>query len=1204
MGESPIGSLNAGVLQALAATWASPGAGPLPLSSAQESLWFVERMAPGTGTYNLPEAWRLEGRLNLEALQQSLDQLVRRHEVLRTEIRAQAGQPRQYILSAARIPLEIVELPRERYPESELQRQMQAEAELPFCLSRAPLARAKLFRRAPEEHVLVINLHHIISDAWSQKLFMRELGLAYSALVDSKQPVATPLPIQYADFALWQRELIESAGGREDFQYWRDVLGKPFKPLVLPPDYGREPSAGLRPAVSRISNRPAPMLGSNQSPSPRPSSKGEGAAKAAYGNKSYQGFTDCRANVPPHPLGESPQSRSHQGAVQYVELSPALAGSLKELSRKEGVTLFMTLLAGFEALLHRHTREEDILIGSPMACRERVELEGLLGLFVNTHALRCDLSGNPGFRELLGRVREVVLGVYAHQELPCEAILQRLPAIRNGTGHGKTRRTVNAPPAKTSRAPHPLFDIVFGWQGPALDRLDWPGAHATRVELDTNTAKFPWTVLVSECPDGRLRLRSEFSTDLFESTTVARLMHQFVFLLERAVAAPETRVSELPLLSPPERQQLLAGCNQTQAEYERDSCIHELFEAQAQRSPEAVALRFGGREVTYRALNSRANQLAHRLRGCGVTCGVRVGLCLDRSIEMVIGLLGILKAGGSYVPIDRAYPAQRVDLMLKDSNCPVLVTDAAWSSRQAPESTARRVIRLDPELSALAGQSEEDPQAGAGPTSPAYVMYTSGSTGAPKGVVVPHRAVVRLVRHTNYLAFAEKLVFLQLAPVSFDASTFEIWGALLNGARLVIFPPGVPSLEKLGRTIRDSGITTLWLTAGLFHQMVEEQLESLRGLKHLLAGGDVLSPPHVARASRELTGCQLINGYGPTENTTFTSCYRVPRDWPEERVVPIGQPISNTRVYVLDPRLAPVPVGVPGELYIAGDGLADGYLNQPELTAKKFVPNPFEAGPSSRLYRTGDLVRWLADGNLEFVSRNDAQVKIRGFRVEPGEIECALARHPAVGMAAVAVMNQGETKQLLAYVVPRAGQPVVEADLREFLARRLPSYMVPARILSLSALPLTPNGKLDRAALPQPEPVSIPTDAKAEVMPRTALEKTLADIWSEVLGRSPLGVHEDFFRLGGHSLLATQVISRIARNCGVELPVVALFEAPTIARLAALIDCTRREQPAAPACAIPSAGPARAAELLERLDELSEAELDALLADAELKTQS
>ena len=1117
MAESQATILNAEVLQALAAALPEPGTSLYPLSCAQESLWFIEQMAGGTAAYNLPEAWRLKGTLDVAAVQQSLDELVSRHEILRTSIVNQEGRPRQNILSSARIELQLVDLCGAAHPERDLEDKLAAEARRPFDLSCAPLARAVLFRLSAEESMLLVNLHHIISDAWSQRVFMHELGLAYAAFAKGTPLCLPDLPVQCADFTLWQREMLQTEADRGDLAYWEEQLRGPIKKTLLPTDHPR-----------RV-------------------------------------------------------VRSYQGATRFFEISPQLAGSLRELSRQEGVTLFMTLLAAFKTLLHRYTREDVIVVGSPMAGRDRVEVEGLIALLVNTHALRSDLSGDPTFRELLKRVREVVLGAYEHQELPCEVLVQTLSGNRTTVGH-------------------PLFEVVFGWQGASLDRLHWPGVEATRIELDTGTAKFEWTVLVSERQDGSLHLRSEYSTDLFEPETMSRLMDQFLVLLGNVAAEPNRRLSELPVITEAERHKLLVGYNHTDTDYERDSCIHELFEAHARRNPDAVALSFAGQEMTYGSLNGRANQLARHLQACGVTPGTKVGICLERSWEMIVGILAILKAGGAYVPLDRAYPSERLSLMLADSGCAVLVTDSAWFSKQQGLPTVAHVICLDREQPRLAAQSQENLPKTISPTALAYVMYTSGSTGRPKGVLVPHRAVLRLVRNTNYLKFSDELVFLQLAPIAFDASTFEIWGALLNGARLVIYPPQVPSLQELGQTIRDSGITTLWLTAGLFHQMVDDQLETLRGLKHLLAGGDVLSPAHVAKASRELSGCQLINGYGPTENTTFTCCYTVPAGWPEGLAVPIGHPISNTRAYVLDQHRAPVPVAIPGELYTSGDGLADGYLNQPELTATRFVPNPFSKDCQSRLYRTGDIVRWLPDGNIEFLCRNDGQLKIRGYRVETGEVETALARHPGVqATATVARVDNSGTNQLFAYVVPQPGQNVVESDLREFLASKLPPYLVPARILTVSALPLTANGKIDRKALPEPLKDSVQPDPNLQVPPRTPLEETLCDIWCEVLGRRSVGVHEDFFQLGGHSLLATQVISRVGKRCLVELPVVAIFEAPTIARLAPIIDRTRQEQPVSTALVIQRAGPGRASELLDRLGEFSEAELDELLRDPELK---
>jgi amino acid adenylation domain-containing protein len=1117
MGKSQLTSLDPWVFQGLPTVCQEPGTGPYPVSYAQESLWFMEQMAPGRATYNLPEAWRLQGHLDLTALQRSLDEVVRRQEILRTNISVRDGKPEQAVLSSARIELRIVEVPSAENPESELQRRLQAEARRPFTLGCAPLARAVLFRRDAQEHVLLLNLHHIISDAWSQRVFMRELARCYAAFVMGEAGSLPALPVQYADFSLWQRALVQSEAGRADLAYWQEKLRKPFKPLLLRTDHPRR-------AI-----------------------------------------------------------RACNGATQFCDLPGPLVEALRDLSRKHGVTLFMTLLAAFTTLLHRYTQEEDVVVGSPMAGRERVEIEGLIGLFVNTHALRSDLSGDPTFVELLGRIREVVLEASAHQEVPCELVMQTFQGER-------------------ARVGHPLFPVVFGWQGATPESLALPGLQATLMEVDTGTAKFDWTVLVTES-QGRLSLRSEFSTELFEDESMARLMHQFQVLLQSVVAAPNSRISELPLLTRDERDHLLVKWNQTKTEYERDCCIHQLFEAQVERSPEAIALVFGGRTVNYADLNGRANQLARRLVAEGVAPGIKVGLCLERSFEMITGILGILKAGGAYVPLDRSYPSERLAFMTEDCGVSVLVTDSGWFSNQKLCSTIKKVICLDAQQDPLAGEDQANLPSTANPWSLAYVMYTSGSTGTPKGVLVPHQAVVRLVRNTNYLEFSNEQVFLQLAPITFDASTFEIWGALLNGARLVIFPAHVPSLEELGRTIRDSQITTLWLTSGLFHQMVDHQLENMRGLKHLLAGGDVLSPAHVARTSRELSGCQVINGYGPTENTTFTCCYRLPEVWPDDRSVPIGRPIANTRVYVLDKHMAPVPVGVPGELYAGGDGLAQGYLNQPELTAEKFVPNPFATDSRLRLYRTGDIARWLPDGNLEFLSRNDGQVKVRGYRVEPGEIENALIEHPAVEEAViVARLDKSGTKQLVAYVVVRPGHQPVEAELREFLGRKMPSYMVPSHIIRLGALPLTVNGKIDRGALPEPEQASAQNSPDGQVQARTPTEAMVCSIWREVLGRDRVGIHEDFFELGGHSLLATQVISRISKLGKVELPVVAIFEARTVSRLAGEIERAQREHPPAERQVISRASTARAAELLEHLDEFSEAELDEILRDPELKS--
>ena len=1086
----------------------SPG---FPLACAQESLWFLEQMAPGTPRYNMPEGWHFKGPLNPQALEKALEALIQRHEILRTVFPAQDGKPRQVALEPGPFSLETIDLTQSSAGEEEARRFLEAEARRPFDLQRGPLLRVQLLRLGAADHFLFINMHHMISDAWSFGIFMKEVAELYRGFGGGAPASLRDLPVQYADFASWQRESLAGVAFEEQLKYWKTQLAGPIPALNLPFDH------------------------------PRPA-------------------------IP-----------SQRGETLFFSFPKRLTESLKALSRGEDATLFMTVLAGFATLLHRYTGLEDLVVGSPLSGRDRVETEQLIGFFINTHGLRVDLRGDPTFVELIGRVRELTLAAYANQSVPFERVVQSLQPDR-------------------TPGQHALFQVVFGLQTAFTEDWPMPGLETTRVELETGTSKFDWTVLLTETRRD-LGLRFEYNADLFDKGTIARAAAHFQKVLEEVANSPFKRISEISLLTRAERQQVLTDWNRTDRVYEQDQCIHQVFEARVKEAPASVALAARGIEITYGELNARANRLARRLQQRGVEPGTPIGLCMERSPELIVAMLAILKAGAAYVPLDRATPRERLAFLIRDSGVKLVITDPASGME----------TDLPPETSVLAAgdshesESPENPGVRPAPEGLAYIIYTSGSTGLPKGTAIPHRAVVRLVRNTNYIEIVPQDVFLLLAPISFDASTFEIWGALLNGSKLLIAPPEQPSLEQLGRIIERERITILWLTAGLFHQMVDNQLERLKPLRHLLAGGDCLSVSHVRKARATLKDCELINGYGPTENTTFSCCYRVPEGWSGDFSVPIGRPISNTRAYVLDAKLEPMPIGIPGELYLGGDGLALGYVKRDDLTAEKFVVSPFHEFHRERLYRTGDLVRWLADGNLEFLGRMDNQVKIRGFRVEPGEVEAALRQCPGVREAAVAPYHpDGGIKVLVAYVVPADGSSVTTAGLRKFLEAALPSYLVPTHFVQLDQLPLTPNGKLDRRALPPPDQEK-DLRSRVRVAPRNPAEERLAGIWSELLGVREIGIHDNFFHLGGHSLLATQLVSRIARVFQAEVPVRTLFEKPTIAELAEAVGRIQRERPAGSGPIPRRSGRTAAEELLARLDQLSEKELEEILHDPGFK---
>ena len=827
-----------------------------------------------------------------------------------------------------------------------------------------------------------------------------------------------------------------------------------------------------------------------------------------------------------------------------VRLSAELHGRLLTLAHIGGASLFMVLQAGLATLLTRLGAGLDIPIGAPIAGRGEPELEDLVGFFVNTLVMRTNVSGDPSFRELVSRVRAFALEAYAHQDVPFERVVEALQPAR-------------------SLARHPLFQVMLVLQNTPESEVILPGLTIREEPLVGVVSKFDLTLALvessgSDREPGGIVGEFEYSRDLFDTRTIETISARFTRLLEEATAKPDAPLHRLGILEAAERQELLEAFNATDS-LAPERSLSELFEARVARDPEVVALVCGAASLSYGELNARANRLAHHLIGQGVGPEALVGICLDRSFDMVAALLAILKAGAAYVPIDPDLPALRRDALVSDSGLRHMLT--AKAHRNLFVDRVGRLVILDENACDLASESEENPGVKSLPDNLAYLNYTSGTTGMPKAVLVSHIGVVRLVHEPNYVRLDPSCRLLQMAPLSFDAATFEIWGALLNGGTLVIMPPGPRSPQEIGEELIRHRVDTLWLTAGLFNAVVSFALPALAGVRQLLAGGDVLSADDVEQVRRAYPECQVLNGYGPTENTTFTCCYRVPRQSDLSAGVPIGFPINNTRVYVLDAGLEPLPVGVTGELYIAGLGLARGYLNRPGLTAERFVADPHAMAPGQRMYRTGDLARWRADGSLDFLGRVDHQVKLRGFRIELGEIEAALTEHPSIRQAVVVVREHAPgAKRLVAYVAPDGGADLDISELRKRLGEILPTYMIPDAFVTLPALPLTPNGKVDRRALPVEE-ITRP-DLNVEFAPPACpREEKLARIWREVLRLDRVGIRDDFFDLGGHSLLLVQLWHRISQTFGQVHPLNLIYQNRTIEKMAALLKEDDHEEP-------------------------------------------
>jgi amino acid adenylation domain-containing protein len=1033
----------------------------LPLSFAQQRLWFIDQLEPGSTVYNIPFGVRLSGELNREALLWSLGEIVRRHEVLRTRFPEREGVPVQEIREEWRPEIEEIDLRGLSEREEEARRQAQEEADDPFDLGRGPLLRVKLLRLEEQEHVLLVTVHHIVSDGWSRSVMVREMTALYQAYQEGRPSPLGEMELQYADYAVWQREWLQGEVMAEQLGYWRRQLAG-IEALELPVDHAR---------------------------------KGLG---------------------------------KQDGGVVEWELSEELSQELKELSRREGATLFMTLLAVFQLLLSRHSGQKDVAVGTPIAGRRWQETEGMIGFFVNTLVLRSEIEGRVGFRELLKQVRETTLQAYEHQDVPFEKLVEELQPERDLTQT-------------------PLFQVSFTLQNAPGAALELPRLKLSAMSGGTAQEKFELSLVVAEW-DERIRGSLGYRTALFEESSIRRLLSHFQNLLTEIAGGSQKPVFELPMLSETEQTQVLTEWNQAQKKYPLDKGLHDLFEEQVRKTPEAVAVVYEESHLTYEELNRSANQLARYLKKKQVGPEVRVGLCLKRSVEMIVGLLGILKAGGAYVPLDPEYPAERLKFMLEESQAAALLTQEEILQKTGL-SFHGQVVLWRQEWAAIQQQSGEDLASCVDPENLAYLIYTSGSSGRPKAVGIRHGSAVVLVRWSQE-AFSEEETAGLMASTSicFDLSVFEIFVPLSRGGRVLV----VDNLLRLGEMLGRETVTLVNTVPSAMAELVG--MEAIPASVRVVAlAGEPLSRTLVTQIYDQATVERVFNLYGPSEDTTYSTFEWMNQDERDE-AVSIGRPIANTSIYVLNENYELAPVGVTGELYLGGDGLARGYLNRPGMTAEKFIPDGFSAERGKRLYRTGDLARWSANGKLEFLGRKDGQVKLRGYRIELGEIESVLSRHAAVREAVVAVYGQGggnEDRKLIAYVVKMDPESTPTRELQEHLRQWLPEYMVPSVFHWLDRLPRTPGGKIDRRALPAPTAHSLHRHGEA-LPPRDSLEAHLKQIYEDMMSIAKLGIRDDIFRMGAHSLLAVAIAVRLSRSYG-KIPVRAIFENPTIEFMAAYL---------------------------------------------------
>ncbi len=1040
--------------------------GAIPLSFAQQRLWFLDQLSPGSSHYNIPGALRMIGNLNVSALESAIREIIRRHDILRTTFSFDEGQPSQIIDPEVHFELPVTDLSdlEEKEREAEMRRQAAEEVQAPFDLELGPLMRVRLLKMHEQEHIIVFTMHHIISDGWSIGVLVKEVAALYDAFCRSLPSPLPELPIQYADYAIWQRSWLRDAILEQQLEFWRQTIGHNPPVLQLPTD------------------RPRPPV------------------------------------------------QTFNGETLSTNISAQTAQGVKELAQQTGATTFMTLLAAFQTLLHRYSRQDEILVGSPIANRTNRKTEYLIGFFVNTLVFRADFDANISFEQLVKQVRENALSAYAHQDLPFEQLVEALQPERD-MSHS------------------PIFQVMFVMQNMPMEGRQVGDLEIRPLDAEDRIAKYDLSLIMMETDDG-FSADFEFNTDLFNPETIERMQRHFSHLLQLLITHPDTPVDHLPLLPESERKRVLQQWNETEADFPEALCIHHRFEGTAEHFSDKTALVYHNEKLTYAELNHEANRLAHHLLQSGLRLETPVGIALERSPQLVIALLAVLKAGGVYIPVDPYYPEERIAYIIEDAGMEWLITQSALADRMKTSGVSNVILIDKPNLrKKLDSMPTENPSLGLHAGQLAYIIYTSGSTGRPKGTMLAHRGLVSLTQTLGKrYRVNEKSRSLQFASVSFDASVEEIFTALSNGAELhLVDRETLLSGTGLIQTLQNNRISNATLPPSVLNVLKEADLPHLQSV---VSAGEACTPEIANHWSQNR---HFVNGYGPTETTVCATTYKVDQVL-NRSTVPIGRPTDNNRVFILDDNLNPVPVGVPGDLYIAGVGLARGYLNRPALTAERFIPNPFAQQEGERLYKTGDVARYLDDGNIEFLGRSDQQVKVRGYRIEPGEIESLLQEHETIQDSVVIAkpLPNGDNR-LIAYIVWQPGKADSTEQIKMRLSEQLPDYMVPSAFVALEAIPLTPNGKVDRRALPEAM-IMDDYETKERVSARTTTEARLSRIWEELLGVEQIGVTDNFFSLGGHSLLAMQLLTRIEQQFGKELPLMELFRQPTIEHIAQSLD--------------------------------------------------